>query len=60
MQDKIRIENENEYEAALREIDVLMKKGEKNLTECEAKKLRWVAEAVENFEDKHIFGDALK
>jgi HTH-type transcriptional regulator / antitoxin HigA len=45
-----RIENEKDYNATMRKIDALMKKGENNLTNKEAKELRTLALAAQAYE----------
>lgn len=47
---KIKIVNEKEYNATMKKIDALMKKGEKKLTDEEAKELRALALAAQAFE----------
>jgi HTH-type transcriptional regulator/antitoxin HigA len=47
---KMKIENEREYNAAMKKIDALMKKGEKNLTDKEAKDIRTLALAAQSYE----------
>lgn len=47
---KKKIENEREYNATMKKIDVLMRKGEKNLTEKEAEEIRMLALAAQVFE----------
>ena len=48
----VKIENKKAYELTMKEIDALMKKGEKNLRPAELKTLRTLAEAAETYEDK--------
>ncbi len=52
MDRKHKIATEKEYNATMREIDALMKKGENNLTAAETKKLGVMAQAAELFEDE--------
>lgn len=47
---KIKIENEKEYNATMKKIDALMKKGEKNLTNKEAEELRTLALVAQAYE----------
>ena len=47
---KMKIENEREYIATMKKIDALMKKGEKNLTDKEAKEIRTLALAAQAYE----------
>lgn len=47
---KIKIENEKEYNATMKKIDVLMRKGENNLTKKEAEELRTLAIAAQVYE----------
>jgi HTH-type transcriptional regulator/antitoxin HigA len=47
---KMKIENEREYNATMKKIDALMKKGEKNLTDKEAKDIRTLALAAQSYE----------
>lgn len=47
---KIKIENEKEYNATMKKIDVLMRKGENNLTKKEAEELRALAIAAQVYE----------
>jgi HTH-type transcriptional regulator/antitoxin HigA len=47
---KMKIENEREYNATMKKIDALMKKGEKNLTDKEAKEIRTLALAAQAYE----------
>lgn len=47
---KIKIENERDYNALMKQIDALMKKGEKNLTDKEADDLRVMALAAQAYE----------
>ncbi|MBD0353537.1 MAG: hypothetical protein M3342_06020 [Bacteroidota bacterium] len=53
MAKKISYNNEAEYNAAMEKILALMNKGEKNLTDAEAKKLRSMAEAAQAYEEIH-------
>src|SRR3984957_14128271 len=46
----VKIENEREYNATMKKIDALMKKGEKNLTDKEAKEIRTLALAAQAYE----------
>ena len=48
----VKIENKKAYELTMKEINTLMKKGEKNLRPAELKTLRTLAEAAEAYEDK--------
>ena len=48
--DNYRIENEKDYNATMKKIDVLMKKGEANLTDKEAEELRILALAAQAYE----------
>lgn len=47
---KIKIENERDYNATMKKIDALMKKGEKNLTDEEADEIRVLALAAQAYE----------
>lgn len=47
---KIKIEHEREYNAAMKKIDALMKKGEAHLTDREANELRILALAAQAYE----------
>ena len=47
---KIKIENERDYNALMKQIDALMKKGEKNLTDKDADDLRVMALAAQAYE----------
>ena len=47
---KIKIENGREYNATMKKIDALMKKGENNLTDAEANELRVLALAAQAYE----------
>lgn len=47
---KTKIENEKEYNATMKKIDALMKKGEKNLTDKEAEEIRTLALAAQAYE----------
>ena len=47
---KMKIENEKEYNATMKRIDALMKKGEKNLTDKEAEEIRTLALAAQAHE----------
>ena len=51
---KIKIANKHEYNAALKEVDLLMKKGESKLKPPELQKLRTIAEAVEEYEETYL------
>jgi len=46
-----KIHNREVYELTMKEIDTLMKKGEKNLDPKEMERLRILAEAAEGYED---------
>lgn len=48
--DNYRIENEKDYNATMKKIDALMKKGEANLTDKEAEELRILALAAQAYE----------
>jgi len=48
----VKIQSKEVYKLTMKEIDALMKKGEKNLQPAELKTLRTLAEAAEAFEDK--------
>jgi antitoxin component HigA of HigAB toxin-antitoxin module len=48
----VKIQNKEAYKLTMKEIDAMMKKGEKNLRPAELKTLRTLAEAAEAFEDK--------
>ena len=48
--DNYRIENEKDYNATMKKIDALMKKGEANLTDKQAEKLRVLALAAQAYE----------
>jgi antitoxin component HigA of HigAB toxin-antitoxin module len=50
---RVKIHNKEVYELTVKEIDALMKKGEENLSQKEAERLRILAEAAENYEDTH-------
>jgi HTH-type transcriptional regulator/antitoxin HigA len=47
---KMKIGSEKEYNATMKKIDALMKKGEKNLTDKEAKEIRTLALAAQAYE----------
>ena len=47
---KIKIETERDYNATMKKIDALMKKGENNLTNKEAEELRTLAIAAQAYE----------
>ena len=47
---KMKIENEKEYNATMKKIDALMKKGEKSLTDKEANEIRTLALAAQTYE----------
>lgn len=47
---KSKVETEKQYNAAIKKIDALMKKGENNLTDQEAGELRILALAVQEYE----------
>lgn len=47
------IKNKEVYDLTMVEIDLLMKKGEDNLTAKEMDRLRTLSEAAENYEDTH-------
>jgi HTH-type transcriptional regulator/antitoxin HigA len=51
---KVNIATEKEYVATMQKIDTLMKKGEKNLTDKEAKEIKTLALAAEAYE-KEIY-----
>lgn len=48
--DNYRIENEKDYNATMKKIDALMKRGEANLTDKEAEELRTLALAAQAYE----------
>ena len=48
-----KIQSKEAYELTMKEIDALMKKGEKKLSEKETERLRILAGAAENYEDIH-------
>jgi HTH-type transcriptional regulator / antitoxin HigA len=48
-----KIQNKEVYENVMKEIDKLMKKGEKNLTRFELLRLRTLAQAAETYEDTY-------
>ena len=48
--DDYRIENEKDYNATMKKIDALMKRGEANLTDKEAEELRTLALAAQAYE----------
>jgi HTH-type transcriptional regulator/antitoxin HigA len=50
---KKQIRSKEAYDLTMQEIDALMKKGEKNLTDKERMRLRTLAEAAEWYEDTH-------
>lgn len=50
---KKEIKSKEAYELTMQEIDVLMKKGESNLSSKELQRLRILAEAAEKYEDTH-------
>lgn len=50
---KSKIKSKEVYDLTMVEIDLLMKKGEENLTVKEMNRLRLLSEAAENFEDTH-------
>jgi len=52
--DNYRIENEKDYNATMKKIDALMKKGEANLTDKQAEELRVLALAAQVYE-KNIY-----
>lgn len=47
------ISSVKEYNASMKEIDALMKKRENNLTAAQLKKIKAMAEAAEEYEDKY-------
>jgi antitoxin component HigA of HigAB toxin-antitoxin module len=47
---KMKIESKKEYNATMKKIDALMKKGEKNLTDKEAEQIRTLALAAQTYE----------
>jgi HTH-type transcriptional regulator/antitoxin HigA len=47
---KPKIENERDYNATMKKIDALMKKGEKNLTNKEAEEIRTLALEAQTYE----------
>jgi len=47
---KIKVENAKEYNSIMKAIDALMKKGEKKLTDIEARKLKSMALAAQAYE----------
>jgi HTH-type transcriptional regulator/antitoxin HigA len=47
---KMKIENEKVYNATMKKIDALMKKGDKNLTDKEAEEIRALALAAQTYE----------
>ena len=47
---KVKIESKQEYNAAMKKIDALMKIGEKNITEAQGKELRTLALAANAYE----------
>src|SRR5882672_3797717 len=47
---KVKIESEKDYNATMKKIDALMKKGEANLTDKEAEELRILALAAQAYE----------
>lgn len=49
---KLKIKNKEVYELAMEEIDLLMKKGEGNLTSQELERLLILTDAAENYEDE--------
>ena len=48
---KVKIKNEEVYNVVMKEIDGLMRKGEKNLSPSELNRLRILADAAEVYED---------
>src|SRR5438046_2455209 len=50
---KTKIQSKEVYELAMKEIDVLMKKGEENLNQKELERLSILSEAAEEYEDTH-------
>jgi hypothetical protein len=48
------IQSKGVYDAAMQEIDLLMKKGENNLSSKELNRLRSLAEAAELYEDSTL------
>lgn len=50
---KKQIRSKEAYDLTMREIDSLMKRGEKNLSQKELERLRSLAEAAERYEDTH-------
>lgn len=51
---KTQIENNSQYNAIMKRIDVLMRKGESNLTNTDAVELRALALAAEAYEKSFI------
>lgn len=49
-----KIETKAQYNAAMKSINIIMRKGEKNLNAKELAQLKVMAEAAENFEDFHF------
>ena len=52
---KMKIENEREYSATMKKVDALMKKGEKNLTDKEAKEISALALAAQAYEKSVLY-----
>lgn len=48
---KIKVSSEAEYSTLMKQIDILMKKGENNLSSVELKRLRVMSEVAEAWED---------
>ena len=47
------LHSEEEYETALEELNILMKKGEENISDAEADKIEALALAIQAYEDIH-------
>jgi|GEM_PF-5526922 len=50
---KAKIQSKHVYNVTMQEIDLLMEKGEANLTKAELKRLQTLAEAAETYEDTY-------
>lgn len=50
-----KIQTESQHKAALKKVDVLMKKGEKNVTPAESAQIRTLAMEIQAFEQKRYY-----
>ena len=50
---RAKIQSREAYELTMKEVDALMKKGERNLSQKELERLTVLAEAAENYEDTY-------